>query len=83
MKIDSRQQKIAFQKNPVYQAAKAKLNAPISDNFTLRNTPGSSGLTPRQAINIAQPTGTEYAGFKTTNPVMRLLKAVSRLIKKI
>lgn len=64
-----------------YTAQKTKLNAPLKDAFTVRNTPGSMGLTPRPTVNLAHPTGVEYPGFKTTNPAIRLLKAVSKFFK--
>ena len=72
--------KISFQKNPAYYAAqKAKLNTPLKDTITTRNTPGSMGLTPRPFVNLTQPTRANYPGFKTTNPLINLLKAVSKL----
>ena len=63
-----------------YTAQKAKLNAPLKDAFTVRNTPGSMGLTPRPT-NLNQPTGVEYKDFETKNLAIRLLKAVSKLFK--
>jgi len=64
---------VSFQKNPAsYAAQKAKLNAPLKNGAGLI-------YKPMPAINLTQST---EAQLKTSNPAIRLLKAVSKIFTK-
>ncbi len=90
MKIDSLKTNVGFSgcSHRDFVTEKANLNAPLNDSFTVRNTPGRiQEVVPPPTLQeltakvpFTKEMAKEYAGFKTTNPAIRFLKAVSKVL---